>query len=111
MQKYSVFYKFVDGRKMTGGGTLLDGLGESKFICRQKIKNWYTEKNIKMEIQTDGQNKGTVLVGGNRVGSSGEGLAVETVAKRTKEDIGTLGRQGRMKLRITRWTVLVFPEK
>lgn len=86
-------------------------MGESKFICRQKIKNWYTEKKIKMEIQTDGQNKGTVLVGGNRVGSSGEGLAVETVAKRTKEDIRTLGRQGRMQLRITCWTVLVFPEK
>lgn len=62
-----------------------------------------------MEIQIDGQNKGTVLVGGNRVRSLGEGLAVETVAKEeNQEDTGTLGRQGRMKLRITRWTVLVF---
>ena len=96
---------------MTGRWDIIRWVGRVQVYLQTERKNWYTEKKIKMEIQTDGQNKGTVLVGGNRVGSSGEGLAVETVAKRTKEDIRTLGRQGRMQLRITCWTVLVFPEK
>lgn len=77
----SVFYKSVDERRMTGRWDIIRWVGRVQVYLQTERKNWYTEKKIKMEIQIDGQNKGTVLVGGNRVRSLGEGLAVETVAK------------------------------
>lgn len=66
---------------MTGRWDIIRWVGGVQVYLQTERKNWYTEKKIKMEVQIDGQNKGTVLVGGNRVRSSGEGLAVETVAK------------------------------
>lgn len=81
MQKYSVFYKSVDERKMTGRWDIIRWVGgaqvylkteEKELVYREKNNNgntgWWTEQEHSVG-------------GGNRVGSSGEGLAVETVAK------------------------------
>ena len=71
-----------------------------------------SRQRIKTETEVDGQNKGTKLVGRDGIRSSGERLAMETVAKEENQgEHRKTWRCGRVKLRITCWTVLVFPMK
>lgn len=46
-----------------------------------EAKEQVDRQRIKTETEVDGQNKGTELVGGDGIRSSGRRLAMETVAK------------------------------
>lgn len=97
---------------MTGRWDIIRWVGRVKDLSADREKELVYREKIKMEIQIDGQNKGTVLVGGNRVRSLGEGLAVETVAK--EENQGghrNTWETGKDEVEDYSWTVLVFPEK